>query len=316
MFRPASASARQVLHPVGVRVGERQVRPAFGGRDGLVADGEVADVQFVDRRVLRLRELGFAQLRPAGRGQRRRRQIRRDRPLRVGGQRHAVRIGDHVRLDLAGGRRVDLHDERVPRAVPVAATRPGPDPVVVPLHRHGDRIGLAGRDDLQADVLRGGRPHGERRPAPPERHAERALLRSGVQVVEHAGNLHPRRVDQRAGVVERGHRDLAPQDLRQESLVPRILVRQPERVVPGQVRPPLPSLVRQAVRVEGQRDGRATEPRLGVDREAALGRPVQPVGAVLRTASAGSRRPGHAAAIAPSPGSGRVSIRPARRAWS
>ena len=50
-------------------VGEREVAAAVGGRHGLVADREVAHVQLVDRRVLRLRQARLDQRRssPAGR---------------------------------------------------------------------------------------------------------------------------------------------------------------------------------------------------------------------------------------------------------
>src|SRR6185437_933707 len=94
-------------------------------------------------------------------------------------------------------------------ALPGLRTGDGPDAGgVVALHAGG------GAADLQRDVLRGRRPHGERGTAVAEDGAELRLGRAGrVQVVEDARGLHAGRGEHGAGGGPLGGDDLAAQGL-------------------------------------------------------------------------------------------------------
>ena len=180
----------------------------MGGRHRLVADREVPDLQLVDVRVLGAGRGRLAQPVPAGRRERPVGEVGDDRAGRVGGQRHRVRVGDDVGLHPAGRRGEHPHLVRVGGALPRPRAADLPDAVAVPAHREPRRA------DQQVHRLRGRRPDGEPRRAVPPGDAEVAAGGAAVDVVEHAGDLHAGRVDQRARGVEGRHRDLAREELR------------------------------------------------------------------------------------------------------
>ena len=198
------------------------------GRDGLVRDREVADVQLVDRRVGRLGERGLAQRAPAGGRERRVVEVDEHGALGVRGERERVRVGDDVGDDLVHARRVDLHPVGVRGVAPraLAPRRPG----AVAGAAHGD----APVAEQEVDVLRGRRPHREPRPAAAPRRAQVAVGGAvAVELVEHAGQLDAGGGEDLAVVAVRGHDELAGE---QRAGAPLRAARDVERAVGGQVR--------------------------------------------------------------------------------
>ena len=147
VFSPALASWRRCRMPAPCRSVNARYVPRRSLCTVGVADREVADVQLVDRRVLGLVERRLLQVVPAVRGEPGRREIGDDGGVRVGGQRHAVRVGDDVLLDRVRRRHVHLDLVGVGAVHPAGATPAGPHAVAVPAHRVLGRWRVAGRVD-------------------------------------------------------------------------------------------------------------------------------------------------------------------------
>ncbi len=269
---PGAGEAAQVAHAGAARVREGEVGAAMRGRDRLVRDREVADVELVDGRVLGLGERRLGEPVPASRRERARAQVDQDGAPGVRGQRQRVRVGHHVGHDLVERRHVDLHLVGVGRVAPGAAALRAPDAVVAAPHR--DAALEPVERDQQADVLRGRRPHGEPGPAPAEGRAEPRVGGIGVELVEHAGDLHPGRPHERALGVVGGHHELAGEQL---AGAPAGGAVDPQRLVGGQVRVLLAHPRGQPRGVELERERRAAGDRPVLGGQPAVRRPVQPV---------------------------------------
>ena len=114
MVRPAFSSSRRCWRPAPF-AREGQVRAALRGRDGRVVDREVAHVQLVDRLVHGPTTGCFAFSHCFGRNAWSARSTSTER-VEFERQRHRVRVGDLVDLDLVGRRRVDRDLPEVLRA--------------------------------------------------------------------------------------------------------------------------------------------------------------------------------------------------------
>ena len=278
--RPAFARAREVTHAVRGRPGERGVRPALRGRDRCVVDGEVADVELVERDPFRARpgRAWCTSIQPAGRS------AASDRLtiwVRVEFRASAsgVRVGDEVVLDLPGRRGEDLHVIEVVLVLPGRGSGHAPDARRV-VAGHGVRRGRCRRGirvQAQRDGFRRGCPQADRRHAAGPGDAQGAVV--GVQVVEDARDLDPGRDAQVALRVGRGDRQLALQRLGDRV---EIAGGDAERLVVGEVRPLRLELGREAARDAGQRDRLAAGDPSG-DGKATVG------GVVERVLAAGQR---------------------------
>ena len=185
----------EVLHAVGVGLGERLERPPQALGHARIAGAEVAHVQLVEDDVLRGLEGGLGERVPLGRLQRRVGEVDDLAPLAVAREAHRVGIGHEVALDAAGRAHVHLDLVQVELAVPARIAGERPPPRGSWLHVE-DRIGR-GRpgigEEVELDRARGGSPQPERGHAVVEGHAERAGV--GVEVVEHARDLERRGID-------------------------------------------------------------------------------------------------------------------------
>ena len=214
---------------------------------------------------------------PAGRRGARVGQVDEQAAFGVGRQAVAVRVGDQVVLHRAGLRHEDLNVEQVVVAGPVAPSGDCPDT--------RRRCGTAARWRSVCCRARTGR----RRRRPPARSAPTApalgvpacQLSPSVRLAAPAsmssstpGICSPVRVEQPAGRVERGHRDLAGQQAcRSGSGVGR----KPECGQPGLRRELRSDRGRQASRIHGQREGGAAGDAVRGDGQAAVRRRVEPV---------------------------------------
>ena len=182
----------QGAHAVGVLEGERLVGAAELGRDGLVGDGEVADVELVDGAVGELVDDRRLVARPDLRGPLRVVEVDEHRVGGVQGEAHRVGVGHHVAGHRVERRDEHLHVELVGAVDPTGLAGDGPD--ARGTARHVDPGGLTRAGGIgvqqQADVLGGGCPELQRRRAVGEGHAELVGACGGrVQVVEHARDL-------------------------------------------------------------------------------------------------------------------------------
>ena len=190
---PGVRELGELRHAGAFGVGERLVRTALILGNGLVGDREVADVQLVDRAVDRLVDHRRFRLLPRLRLVRLVAQVDRDRALGVQRQRDRVGVRDGVRLDRSGGRRVDddLPEVLVTLEVALARDRPGSG-CGIPCRLVALRFAGCGSIPGQQRRGLGGRsPEAERGlvalPADAELHVGQGR---GVEVVEHAGDLH------------------------------------------------------------------------------------------------------------------------------
>ncbi len=240
-----------MTHPVRGRPRERGVRPALRGRDRCVVDGEVADVELVERDPFRGTLAGLGVRRPARGPERRVGQVDDLGAGRIPGQRQGVRVGDEVVLDLPGRRGEDLHVIEVVLVLPGRGAGHAPDARRV-VAGHGMRRGRCRRGirvQAQRNGLRRGCPQADRRHAAGPGDAQGAIV--GVQVVEDARDLDPGRDAQVAIRVGRGDRQLALQCLGDRV---EVAGGDAERLVVGEVRPLRLELGREAARDAGQRD--------------------------------------------------------------
>ena len=136
----------------------------------------------------------------------------------VGGEAYRVWVGDLVRNDRVGGIRIDLERDCVELAVPVARALDLPDARLL-VERHRLRLELLAGGvvdvDAHARILERSRcPHGKRRYAGGIRRTEGLVVGGlGIQVVECARDLHPRRAYHGTlGVAGDGHQ-LAARDV-------------------------------------------------------------------------------------------------------
>jgi hypothetical protein len=277
--------ADQMAHAVGGEVGERGVLAAIRRRHRRVVDAEVAHVQLIEDDVLRCGQRRLGHRVPARGLERRVVEIHEPAVLAVHVERHGVGVGDdvvHNRAAPAAGcaRRVDVDVEAVALAVPVGAGAGGRPDAGRDVLGHGDRLdrvgaaasraAVAGRDDLQGDVARGGRPDGHGHILAGVGGAQCAVV--GVEVVQHARNLHAGGVGRelrRAGGHGKLHLQYVLED-RQE------LIADAVRLVVCQMRPL--GLLRRAetLRVVDQRDGVVVAlDQVAVEHDAAVERIVE-----------------------------------------
>ncbi len=218
----------QLAHAGAVAVGEGQVGAALRGGDGVVGDGEVPHVQLVDRGVLRLGQRRLAQPVPALGLQGGPVQVDEHGARGVRGEAQRVRVGHHVGDHLVECRHVDGDLVGVAGVAPAAVAPRVPDAVAVAGHRDPALRGRARRVEQQGDVPRGRRPQRQRRPAVVPERSQARRSGAGVEVVEHAGDLHPGGVGQPPVRVVGGHRELAGE---QPAQLAGRDVRQPQRLV-------------------------------------------------------------------------------------
>lgn len=250
-------------HPGRVRVGEGQVGAPPVGRDGVVGDGEVPHRQFGDLRLRRGRRGRLAQPRPAGRGERRIGQVDDLAVRGVRRERHRVGVGDRRGDDLLGGRLPGFDPVAVVPAGPVAAAACRPDAgAVVAAHRHRARRSRRRVGQFEGDGAGGGRPDREGGHLTGEADPERGVGGGAVDVVEHAGDLHPGRAQQHAPGVPLGHHELPAQRRRHLRQVGPV---EPERLVGPQVREGRPLGLGEPVALRPQRQRGVRPGQLAVD---------------------------------------------------
>ena len=215
MGDPGVAERAQVLHPGGCRVGEGEVacpaaRPARCRRRWRSPARDSSEIcAFAGGHRRRL-----AQRAPAGRGQRRVVQVDELAVRGVGGEGHRVRVG-HRRGDHLLRRRLPR-----PHLVPVVLAGPGRGRRA-PTRRRCGRRGASAPSSARRWASRTAAARTRAGGRRPDREASAsgranvgprvASVARRVHVVEHAGDLHAGRGEQRALGVALGHQQLPAQ---------------------------------------------------------------------------------------------------------
>ncbi len=210
----------QAAHAIRVLLCEGAEGASIFRRHRRIGHAEVTNMQLVQHNVLGRVELRLVQALPPVGHQGGIVEVDDLAALAVRREAQRIRIGDEIALDPACRAHKDLHLVQVIFAFPAGRSLDTPDagPGIV---LHVDRSSLArGRGVVeypQLDRLSSRRPQTQHRRAAVEGDAEGTVV--AVQVVQHAGNLEPGRVDHPAVAVDRRDHDLPSQRLSYLSLV-------------------------------------------------------------------------------------------------